>query len=383
MKSSPNNMDHRARFLAAMRFGHPDRIPFEPGHPRESTLVAWHAQGLPAEAQWLPYLLDLLDLPEARKKPQPGLDVVFHLLPAFEEKVLSRRDGHTIVQDWMGAVTEISDQYDYTYIRSAKDFVTRKWHRFPVQDRAGWREKIVWRYDPADPARFPADFASRCAQLSDREDVAFLNFNGPFWQMREWLGFENLCTLFADDPVWIGEMVAFWTDYILQLLDRVLAATSLDHVQVNEDMAYKLHSMISPRMARRFLVPAWRQWIAAIKTRSPEAVVTIDSDGYIAELIPLFIEAGFDGTWPVEVAAGNDLNEFRRLYSHDMAYGGGIDKRALAAGGSAMRAELKRILPVVESGGYIPGCDHGVPADISWPDFIAYARELARMTGWL
>ncbi len=376
-------MNHHQRFLETMHFGFPDRVPFEPGGPRESTLAVWHEQGLPAGVHWQDCLFDLLAIPQARRSPQPALDVTFHLLPIFEERVLEHRDGHTIVQDWMGAVTEISDRYDYTYIRSAKDFVTRKWHRFPVQDRAGWREKIIWRYQVGDPGRFPADFSERCAALAQREDVLFLSINGPFWQMREWLGFEQLCILFADDPAWIGEMVEFWSNYVLSMLERILAQTGVDHIQINEDMAYKLHSMISPRMARRHLVPAWRAWIALIKARCPHAVVTIDSDGYIGELLPLFIEAGFDGTWPVEVAAGNDLNAFRRAYGRNFAYGGGIDKRALAAGGAVMRAELQRVQPVLESGGYIPGCDHGVPPDISWPDFIDYARLLARMTGWL
>ena len=84
--------------------------------------------------------------------------MVLHLLPVFEEQVLEHRDGHFIVQDWMGAVTEISDRYDYTYIRTAKDFVTRKWHRFPVQNRADWRERIAWRYDPDGAGRFPGRF---------------------------------------------------------------------------------------------------------------------------------------------------------------------------------------------------------------------------------
>ena len=56
--------------------------------------------------------------------------------------MLEHHDGHYIVQDWMGAITEISDEYDYTYIRSPKDFVTRKWHRFPAQNRADWEEKM-------------------------------------------------------------------------------------------------------------------------------------------------------------------------------------------------------------------------------------------------
>jgi uroporphyrinogen decarboxylase len=66
-----------------------------------------------------------------------------------------------------------------------------------------------------------------------------------------------------------------------------------------------------------------------------------------------------------------------------MAYRMGVDKRAMAKGGQAIRDELKRIAPVVQDGGYIPGCDHGVPPDVSWPNFVDYSRLLARMTGWL
>ena len=55
----------------------------------------------------------------------------------------------------------------------------------------------------------------------------------------------------------------------------------------------------------------------------------------------------------------------------------------LAKGGRVIREELKRIEPVLKDGGYIPGCDHGVPSDISWPNFVDYSRLLAQMTGWL
>ena len=39
--------------------------------------------------------------------------------------------------------------------------------------------------------------------------------------------------------------------------------------------------------------------------------------------------------------------------------------------------------PVLRDGGFIPGCDHGVPSDISWPNFCEYTRLLAELTGWL
>ena len=48
----------------------------------------------------------------------------------------------------MGAITEISDEFDYTYIRAAKDFVTRKWHRFPVQSRQDWEQRFRYSVQP-------------------------------------------------------------------------------------------------------------------------------------------------------------------------------------------------------------------------------------------
>jgi len=65
------------------------------------------------------------------------------MMPTFEEKVLERRNGHLIIQDWMGAITEISDEYDFTYIRAARDFVTR-----PVACFSGKKPPGLDREDP-------------------------------------------------------------------------------------------------------------------------------------------------------------------------------------------------------------------------------------------
>ena len=65
-----------------------------------------------------------------------------------------------------------------------------------------------------------------------------------------------------------------------------------------------------------------------------------------------------------------------------MAYRGGVDKREMAKGGKRIVDELKRIEPVVRDGGFIPSCDHGVPPDVSWKDYVYYAGLLAEMTGW-
>jgi len=376
-------MTPRERYLETILFGNPDKIPFSPGGPRESTLARWRSEGLPADRHWFDELTKILGVEkEESKTPGVSLDVSFKMMPQFEEKVLEHKDGHYVVRDWMGAITEISDTYDYTYIRAAKDFVTRKWHKFPVESREDW-EEMKWRYDPRGEGRHPEDLLERCERMKERDYVAAIHFNGPFWQLREWCGFEGLCMLMVDDPEFVEEMCRFWGNFVLETMRPILENCTLDRMGMSEDMAYKAHSMISPSMVRRFLMPCYEQWIAAAK-HSGVPVIFMDSDGHIGELIPLWIESGINCCGPIEVAAGNDVVEYRHRFGKKMAYTGTVDKRAIAKGGETMRQEVLRVVPpLIEEGGTIPGCDHGVPHDISWVNFIEYSRLLAQLTGWL
>ena len=140
--------------------------------------------------------------------------------------------------------------------------------------------------------------------------------------------------------------------------------------------------MISPAMTREFLLPSYQRW-GEILRRHKVPVYAMDSDGYIGELIPIWIEAGINACDPIEAAAGNDIAAFRKRFGRNMAYRGGVDKRLIARGGPHIEAEFERLLPVIRDGGYIPGCDHGVPADVSWPNYVDYVRLLARATGWM
>jgi len=376
-------MNPRERFRETLLFGKPDRVPFNPGGPRESTLARWRTEGLPANCSYMDALCKEIGITMDKTQPRTEPGVSFRMIPTFEEKILAHRDGHYIVQDWMGAITEISDKYDYTYIRSAKDFVTRKWHKFPVQNRTDWHENMKWRYNPKDPARFPPDFAERCTRMKNRDYPVVVHINGPFWQLREWLGFENLCMAMIEDPDFVTELCQFWTEFVAETLKPILENVELDSVHFSEDMAYKGYSMISPAMVRKFLLPCYHVWVPMIKA-SGCPIVDVDSDGYIGELIPLWIEVGVNVCDPVEVAAGNDIVAYRRKFGRKMAFQGGIDKRCIAKGGKVIEKELLRVVPpLLKDGGFIPSCDHGVPPDISWPNFVHYSRLLARMTGWL
>ncbi len=381
-------MTERERYLAVMHHERPDRIPFTPGHGRKSTRARWHREGLPADVtDPVAYLRDQLGLPPYSRQPviDPGVD--FLMIPQFEEKVLEHRPsapgadaGSLVVQDWKGNVCLISDAFDVTYLRQAIDFVTRSWLKCPVATRADWPD-MARRYAADDPNRFPADWEARARQLGQRDYPSGLVVSGPFWQLREWCGFEGLCMLMLDDPDFVREMIRVWQAFVTRLLAKVFTSFVPDYVLINEDMAYKVKPMIGPEMSRAFLLPCWREW-ADLCHGAGVSVYEVDSDGHVGSLIPVWIEAGFICNSPQEVAAGNDLPAYVRQFGRKMAYRGGVDKRAIAAGGAAIHAEMARLAPAIAAGGFIPGCDHGVPADVSWADFQTYGEILARATGW-
>lgn len=376
-------MNARERWLATLQFQTPDRIPLEPGWGRKSTRERWVAEGMPADTrdpmlEAYRQVGGMLPLPCPREASFP---INERMNPCFEEKILEERDGRRIVQDWKGNICEIGAEFTPEYLRNAIDFVTRRWIRCPVETRADW-EALKARYDADDRTRFPAAAEARGAALATREAPLIWHFSGPFWQMREWCGFEGLCMLMLDDPDLVHEMAEFWCDYVARLLRKGLSYVVPDMVHLSEDMAYKAHSMISPEMTREFLMPSWKRW-GEIVRGAGVPLYAMDSDGHVGGLIPLWIESGINVCDPMEVAAGNDIVAYRRLYGRDMAFRGGVDKRAMAKGGDALRAEIDRLRPVIEDGGYIPQCDHGVPSDVSWVNFCETTRLLAEATGWL
>ncbi|MFP4054882.1 MAG: hypothetical protein ACLFV7_13550, partial [Phycisphaerae bacterium] len=203
-------MTPRERHIETLTFGSPDKVPFEPGHGRESTRARWHREGLPQGADPLACAVECLGVAlDHPQQPRVDIGADFRLIPRFPAKVLERRNGHLVVQDWKGNVCEISDEFDLIYLRDAKDFVTRSWLRCPVETPEDW-EAMKRRYDLDAPGRFPSDFADRCRVATGRDWYMQVVFPGPFWQMREWCGFEGLCMMTIERPGLVEEMSQFW-----------------------------------------------------------------------------------------------------------------------------------------------------------------------------
>jgi len=78
---------------------------------------------------------------------------------------------------------------------------------------------------------------------------------------------------------------------------------------------------------------------------------------------------------PFEVASGCDVVEIGKQYPN-LVMSGGIDKRILAQGKKEIDAMVDRIFPIMQArGGYIPTCDHGVPEEVPYENYLHYRQR--------
>ncbi len=144
-----------------------------------------------------------------------------------------------------------------------------------------------------------------------------------------------------------------------------------------EDMSGKQGSMISPATFKEFMTPRYKELIGFLKARGVE-LFSVDSDGYVGELIPLFMDAGLNLLYPFEQQAGNDLIEYRKRFP-ELRMTGGVDKNILFKGRKAIDKELEKIPFLISQGGYIPYMDHLIPPNGSWENFKYYREKLNKI----
>ena len=79
---------------------------------------------------------------------------------------------------------------------------------------------------------------------------------GPYGQLRDWLGFENLSIAFYEEPDMVHDMVEHWTALFVKQLERLPADLPIDECHWWEDMAGKNGPFVGPDMFREFLQQA-------------------------------------------------------------------------------------------------------------------------------
>jgi len=293
------------------------------------------------------------------------------IVPVYEHKFIDE-DEHTI--------TLVNEGHQKVKVYKDNPEKMPMFLEHPVKDRGSWQE-YKKRLEPDTPERWPADWDSYVEKINGKSAPTMLYVGSFFGFLREWMGLERLLYMFYDDPSLIEDMMDQVCYLSTEVIKRVVKDLRVDHVMFWEDMAFKSGPLISPDMVRKFMVPRYKK-VTDLLRGSGVDVIFVDSDGNLDELIPLWLECGINGCWPLECAAGNDAVALRKKYGREIILAGNIDKRELLKGKDAIREEVISKVPfLLESGGYFPSVDHMVPPDITWENYCYFINTVREVAG--
>jgi len=366
-------MNGRERYLAVINFQKVDRYPYFELGIWGQTYERWLKEGLKEEDLKGDWFRGEPKFAKLDKREFIRLDM--GPIPGFE-KTIEETDRYIIFIDRIGRKrrglkegtvreTRLSmDTYIDFFVKKREDFLEMKRH-----------------YDHDEPFRYPQNWEDLKKEWRNRDYPLYLTencgFAGLYWNLREMMGTENLSYAFYDQPNLVHEMLDFMVEFFMKVTEKALKEVEVDVCILNEDFAYKSGTLISPKIFREFFLPRYKK-IVEFLHKYRVHVIELDSDGNTEALIPLLIEAGINCHWPLEAAADMDPVMIRKKYGKSLALIGGIDKRELAKDKKAIEEELRRkIVPMLETGGYIPTVDHTVPPDVPLQNFLHYL-ELKR-----
>jgi uroporphyrinogen decarboxylase len=282
------------------------------------------------------------------------LDFVEEIVEETEETVL-KRDGN-------GALLRRHKLHD-----STPEHVD-----FFVKERRAWEETIKPKLT-ADRRRINFQ-GYREAKAQAAKAQRFFCWSGinVFELMHPMCGHENMLIGMAEDPDWVKDMVETYARVTLELQEILFAEEGYpDGIWYYEDMGYKQHPFMSPRMYREIIQPAHNRTVGWAHAHNMPVIM--HSCGYVEPLLPYMVEAGIDCLQVIEVKAGMDLLRLYEKYGERLSFMGGIDVRVLYNNDRReIDAELEAKIPIVKGRyGYVLHSDHSIPNNVH-PDTYRY-----------
>lgn len=389
-KRNRQSMNHRERALAVLRYEPYDRLPlvhfgFWSGH----TLQKWAAEGhLPmTEADaWS----DGNEI-DAAIGTRLGFDfnwqsmfiAAHRLSPGFDSEVVEEfPDGTKHVLNGNGVV--VVQRPEAGSIPAEIDHL--------LKGRATWEEHYRHRYEwsservthtsvcrGGQTARFDQG-GLQMLRAADWDTPYGLHCGSLFGQIRDVIGLTGSAYLLADDEALFDEIVQTVGDLCYRNVEYILqTGARFDFAHFWEDICFKNGPLVVPSVFASKVGPQYRR-ITNLLTEYGIDIVSLDSDGVIDALVPIWLENGVNTMFPIEVGTWDaSIAPWRQAYGKKLLGVGGMNKNVFARDRAAVDTEIERLKPLVEMGGFIPCPDHRIAPDGEW-DLVQYYCARMRET---
>jgi len=376
-------MNAREKFNEVLSFNSVSHIPKTEFGYWAKTIKKWGQQGLPLKEKIPKDVLDgtlvrgsvplykgSRELIDKNVMPYLGLDSYlakfpFDISPQFKNRVIEDDEDYRIYVDNFGLTTKVNKKVASTPMVL----------KYPIRNRNDFYRYRSY-YDKNFKKRLPLNWEKIYTNLKKRDFPIRLGGN-PFgfsFLGRHLMGEVDFMLNMYDDPKLIKEFNQFFADFVMEYWSRILDKVEIDCIFILEDVAYRSGPFISKEMFEEFLSPYYRKFVDFLKQYNIENIF-VDCDGKIDKLIPLWIDVGVTGIFPIE--AVNDIQQIREKYPK-LKLLGGFNKKLLFENSSqkAIDLELEKIKKLMLGGGYIPHIDHAVSSDVTWDCFKYYRQRL-------
>ncbi|MBM3492839.1 MAG: hypothetical protein FJX72_00740 [Armatimonadetes bacterium] len=366
-------MTNRERALAVLSYEPYDRMPIVHFGYWWETLEKWVAEGHLTAAEIAGYgdgnAVD--DALAARI----GFDFNWQnmhytgtgLRPPFESKVIEEHpDGSRSVLNGDGMV--ILQKPDAGSIPAEVDHL--------LKDRAAWEEhylpRLAWHDD-----RVNMEALRDLGDPANRENPLGLHCGSLYGQIRNWVGVQGSAYLYADDEELFTEIIDTVGELCYRCTETALSSgAKFDFAHFWEDICFKNGPLMMPRVFDAKVGPHYKR-ITDLVGKHGLNIVSLDCDGSIDRLVPIWFRNGVNTMFPIEVGTWNaSIAPWRAEFGKELRGVGGMDKRVLAQDRAAVDAEVERLRRLVDLGGYIPCPDHRLPPDAEWDNLLYYCDRM-------
>lgn len=293
------------------------------------------------------------------------------LYPAFERKVLEQKaDGGQVIRDEQGLIVLVKPGV----VSIPAEIGTT------LTDRDVWEKeylpRLQWEAERIDTSLFES-----LKDDSQRQLPVGLHCGSLMGYMRNLLGVEELSYLYVDDPELYEEIANTLAGLCYQSVKAILeTGAKFDYAHFWEDICYKNGPLVSPDGFRQMIGPHYRKITNLLKEHGVD-IVSVDCDGWIDTLLPIWLENGVNTMFPIEVGTWNaNIAPWREKYGKDLRGVGGMNKTVFARDYQAVDQEVERLRPLMELGGYIPCPDHRIAPDAKFENVQYYCEKMKSLT---
>ena len=373
-------MNHRERVKAILHYEKYDRMPVVAFGYWTETLEKWANEGhIPHQlaSDYTKYgdnsaadhaVMDMLGFDFNWNSCVGGAN---WMRPAFESKVIRvEENGAQIISNSDGLLTRVMPGV----VSIPSEIGTQ------LTGREAWEELYKHKFVYSDD-RVNMDAMAKLKERDAGRDIPLgLHCGSLYGNIRNMLGVEELSYLAVDDEDLYAEIIDTVGTLAYKVAERMLkTGIEFDYAHFWEDICFKTGPLVHPDVFRELVGPHYKKITSLVNSHGID-IVSVDCDGKIDFLLPVWLENGVNTMFPIEVGTWDAcIAPWREQYGRGLRGVGGMNKTVFARDKAAVDAEIERLKPLIDLGGYIPCPDHRIAPDAKF-ELVAYYCEQFRKT---